>query len=385
MPHVAVVGAGAFGGWTALSLRRRGARVTLVDAWGPGNARSSSGGETRVIRATYGTRAVYTKMAARALELWRAYNALFGGGLLRTTGVLWMFGVDEGFRQTSAAALRAAGLPVEELTPADAAERFPQISFANVKSALWEPEAGYLFARRACEHVVERFIAEGGEYRQAAVRTPVEIDGPVARLRLEGGVTLDADAFVLACGAWLGEIVPAVLGTRVSATRQEVYYFGTPAGDARFVDPAMPVWLDYDDRVMYGIPGNANRGFKVADDTPGPPIDPSSGSRDVTATGVAAARAFLERRFPALAGAPLLGSEVCQYESTPDTHFIVDRHPAAANVWIAGGGSGHGFKMGPVVGEMLAACVLDGAAPDPQFGIARFSVPPPGGWEPRWS
>src|SRR5262249_59378038 len=123
-------------------------------------------------------------------------------------------------------------------------------------------------------------------------------DGPVARLGREGGGTLDADAFVLGCGAWLGEIVPAVLGTRVSATRQEVYYFGTPAGDARFVDPAMPVWLDYDDRVMYGIPGNANRGFKVADDTPGPPIDPSSGSRDVTATGVAAARAFLERRFP---------------------------------------------------------------------------------------
>src|SRR5262249_10176365 len=145
------------------------------------------------------------------------------------------------------------------------------------------------------------------------------------------------------------------------------------------------VGLDYDGRVRCGIPGNANRGLRAADDRPGPPIDPSSGSRDVTATGVAAARAFLERRFPALAGAPLLGSEVCQYESTPDTHFIVDRHPAAANVWIAGGRSGHGFKMGPVVGEMLAACVLDGAAPDPQFGIARFSVPPPGGWEPRWS
>jgi glycine/D-amino acid oxidase-like deaminating enzyme len=171
----------------------------------------------------------------------------------------------------------------------------------------------------------------------------------------------------------------------VKATRQEVYYFGTPHGDDRFNDPAMPVWVDYRERLMYGIPGNANRGFKVADDTSGPPIDPTTASRDATAAGVAAARAFLKQRFPALADAPLLGSEVCQYEASPDSHFIVDRHPAAANVWIAGGGSGHGFKMGPALGEMLAACVLGRAQPDAQFGLARLAAPPPGGWEEKWS
>lgn len=378
--NVVVVGAGAFGGWTALTLQRRGARVTLVDAWGPGHTRSSSGGETRVIRATYGSHAVYTRMAARALRLWREHGAE-AAGLLRTTGVLWMFGDDDRVGRASAAALAAEGLALHPLSRREAAVRFPQIDVAGVSSMLWEPDAGYLFARRACQYVVEQFEREGGLYRQAAVQAPVEVGTPVRA----GGGELEGDALVFACGPWLGTLFPDVVGARVTATRQEVCYFGTPPGDRRFVDPAMPVWLDCGERVMYGIPGNGGRGFKIADDTPGPPMDPTTASREVTPAAVAAVRAFLARRFPLLADAPLVGSEVCQYEATPDSHFIVDRHPAAPHVWIAGGGSGHGFKMGPAIGEMLAACLLDGVPPDPAFALARFTQPPESGWMKKWS
>ena len=386
-PRVVVVGAGAFGGWTALELQRRGARVTLIDAWGPGNARSSSGGETRVIRATYGARTVYTQMAMRAMQLWRAHDATWQRGLFRKTGALWMFGKDDAFGRASAATLRAATLPIEDLTPETAATRFPQIAFDDsITSVLFEPEAGYLFARRACAHVLERFLAEGGSYRQASVTTPAEPSGsPLRRISLQDGGALEADVFVFACGPWLGRLFPDAVGTRVTATRQEVYYFGTPPGDTRFLDPAMPVWVDDRDRLIYGIPGNAHRGFKVADDTPGPEFDPTGGTRDAAPEGIAAARAFLEVRFPALADAPLLGSEVCQYEASPDSHFILDRHPVAANVWIAGGGSGHGFKMGPAVGETLASYVLGTATPDPQFGLARLAAAPALGWERKWS
>jgi len=388
--RVVVVGAGAFGGWTALELQRRGSRVTLVDAWGPGNARASSGGETRVIRATYGTRAIYTRMAARAMQLWQAWDAKWDRGLFHKTGALWMFGADASFGRASAVALKAQGLPIEELTAPAAAKRFPQISFDGISSALWEPEAGYLYARRACEHVLLRFIAESGaekgDYRQAAVRGPLRFDGtPVRRIALEGGDAIEADAFVFACGPWLGQLFPDVIGRRVTPTRQEVYYFGTAPGDTRYLDPQMPVWVDYGERLMYGIPGNANRGFKVADDSSGPIFDPTGGSRDATPAGIDAARAFLTRRFPALAAAPLLGSEVCQYEASPDSHFIVDRHPAAANVWIAGGGSGHGFKMGPAIGEHIASVVLGTAQPEPQFALSRLSATPAGGWEEKWS
>jgi sarcosine oxidase len=391
-PHIAVFGAGAFGGWTALTLLARGARVTLYDAWGPGNARASSGGETRVIRATYGSHTIYTEMAARALELWRAYERRWQRTFFRRTGALWMFGPpnDGSFASASAAALRTTGRPIEELTAAEAARRYPQIRFDGIAGVLYEPDAGYLLARRACEHVVERIVAEGGDYRLGAAAAPVEIDGSPARphaphVRLTDGTSVEADGFVFACGPWLPMLFPDVIGRFITPTRQEVFYFGGPAGDPRFSDDHLPVWVDFRDRLIYGIPGNANRGFKLADDTPGAAFDPTVGDRGVDDGGVAAARAFLSERFPALAGAPLLGSEVCQYESTPDANFIIDQHPVLPQVWIAGGGSGHGYKMGPAIGELVASLVLGEPVPDPLFTLQRFAHRPPGGWKHKWS
>jgi glycine/D-amino acid oxidase-like deaminating enzyme len=159
----------------------------------------------------------------------------------------------------------------------------------------------------------------------------------------------------------------------VQPTRQEVFYFGPAAGDDRFVEPRMPVWVDAADRFIYGIPGNLHRGFKVADDARGPAFDPTNGERRPTAEGEQAIRAFVRQRFPALAGAPLVGAEVCQYENSPDGNFLVDRHPTLPEIWIAGGGSGHGFKMGPAFGEMLAHLVRDDGTPDPLFRLARLA------------
>jgi len=213
-PRVIVVGAGAFGGWTALELARRGARVTLVDAWGPGNARSSSGGETRVIRAAYGTRDVYTRMATRALQLWRDHDRRFQRGFFRPTGALWMFGRDDTFGRSSAATLRAENLAMERLTLAEARRRYPQIMFGDLRSVFFEPDAGYLLARRACEHVVERLVAEGGTYLERAVISPVKVAGTrLDSVSAKSGPSLSADAFVFACGPWLGTLFPDVVGS----------------------------------------------------------------------------------------------------------------------------------------------------------------------------
>ena len=210
--------------------------------------------------------------------------------------------------------------------------------------------------------------------RVGAVKAPMRVDGtPLTRLVLADGTAIDADAFVFACGPWLGALFPDVIGGSIISTRQEVYYFGVPAGDMRFSESHLPVWVDFGERLIYGIPGNVNRGFKVADDTPGPPFDPTDGAREITKEGVDRARAFLAQRFPVLANAPLLGGEVCQYEASPDSHFIVDRHPAASNVWLAGGGSGHGFKMGPALGEVLAAAVLGEAPPSEEWSLTRLA------------
>ena len=371
--RVVVVGAGAFGGWTAWWLARRGARVTVVDAWGPGNMRASSGGETRVIRGSYGDRAIYTKMAARALRLWKDREREWGTPLYTRTGALWMFGKDDTFAKASLPVMAEAGFGAERPSIEEARTRWPQISFEGISSTLFEPEAGYLLARRSCAEVLERARGLGAEFRIGAARPPAPAR-PLERIALENGGSIAGDAFVFACGPWLGRLFPDAVGDRVRATRQEVFYFGTPAGDARFEEPSLPVWVDYRDRLIYGIPGNAFRGFKVADDTPGRAFDPTHGERRASPAAIEDARALLRIRFPALAEAPLLGAEVCQYELTPDSHFIIDRHPDAENVWIAGGGSGHGFKMGPAIGETIAGLVLSNGEPDPQFRLSRFTA-----------
>jgi len=351
-------------------LRRAGAAVTLLDAWGPGHARASSAGETRVLRGTYGARAVYTRMSARAMQLWREHDARSRRTFFHRVGALWMFRGDPAFGEQSIEPMHAAGLPVTWLDPDEARGRWPQIALDGVTHVLWEPEAGYALARRACEHVVDTFVAEGGTYGVGQV-APLAVDGaPLRQVTLSDGDRLRADQFVFACGPWLGAMFPDVVGHRIRPSRQESFYFGTPAGDARWLPPAMPVWLDYGSRMYYGIPGNAHRGFKIADDTYGPTFDPTHGDRAHTPEMLAEARAFLRVRFPAIADAPLLGSEVCQYELTPDTHFLIDRHPGAANVWLVGGGSGHGFKMGPAVGEYVSRLVTGQDAPEAPFLLA---------------
>ena len=371
--HVVVVGAGAFGGWTALHLLRRGARVTLLDAWGPGNSRASSGGETRVIRATYGPRGVYTHMAARALQLWKEHERRWNRKLYHGIGVLWLAEGDDQYERAALPLLKEAGVQFEELSGREAARRYPQINCERVRWAIFEREGGYLTARRACASVLEGFLAEGGAYRQLAVAPPAPVGGELPNVLLSDATSLPADSFVFACGPWLGKLFPDVVGDRVRATRQEVFFFGTPPGDRRFGEDALPVWADHGTHFMYGIPGNEWRGFKVADDTRGPPFDPTTGERLPSPEGLQAARDYVAFRFPGLRGAPLLEARVCQYENSPDEHFIIDRHPAAANVWLVGGGSGHGFKHGPAVGELVAQLVLDGAAPDPQFQLSRFA------------
>lgn len=377
-PHVAVVGAGAFGGWTALWLLRKGAWVTLLDAWGPGNSRSSSGGETRAIRVAYGPDRLYAEWVARSLPQWKEAEARWGVKLYHRTGVLWMATGDDSYLRASLRPARKVGLPIEHLPLAEGRRRFPQIDFAGAHSLYWEQEAGYLMARRACRAVAAAFVAEGGEHRQLAVR-PGPIQGDrMQEIALSDGTSFRADAYVFACGPWLGELFPEAAGDKIRNTRQEVFFFGTPPGDPRYSERSLPVWMELGQRTFYGMPGNDHRGFKIADDTRGGPIDPTRDERTPGPERLQQARDYLARRFPGLAGAPLVETRVCQYENSPDGHLLLDRLPGAANVWLLGGGSGHGFKLAPALGEYVSKLLLADGQPLPQFRLDRPGHPPEG-------
>jgi glycine/D-amino acid oxidase-like deaminating enzyme len=118
------------------------------------------------------------------------------------------------------------------------------------------------------------------------------------------------------------------------------------------------------------MPDLENRGFKLAFDRHGEAIDPDTAERNLTKDSLELARAFLARRFPALAGAPLVEARVCQYENTSNGDFLIDRHPDFDNVWLVGGGSGHGFKHGPALGEYVATRVIEGGEIERRFTLA---------------
>jgi glycine/D-amino acid oxidase-like deaminating enzyme len=163
-----------------------------------------------------------------------------------------------------------------------------------------------------------------------------------------------------------------VIGNKIRPTRQDVFYFGTAAGDTRFDEKNFPIWINHGDALFYGIPGNRWRGFKIADDSHGPDFDPTNDERKPSETALKAARDLIAIRFPALKDAPLVESRVCQYENSPDSNYIIDKHPAANNVWLIGGGSGHGYKMGPALGELVAELVYSDKSADPLFCLSRF-------------
>ncbi len=371
---VAVIGAGVFGSWTAYCLQKSGTRVLLIDEYGPANARASSGGESRIIRMGYGADEIYTRWSLRALPLWKEFFAQAGRPeLFQPTGVLWIAHGDEPYALASMTMMKDAGATFEKLGSDELHRRFPQIFFEDGAWGIFEPDSGVLMARRAVQAVVEQAQKMGVNYIRGAVVAPAG-RGHLSAVRTASGESISANNFVFACGPWLPKVFPDLLGNRIFPSRQEVFFFGVPAGNTQFAVPAMPTWIDSKDE-FYGMPDLESRGFKVANDRHGEKVDPDTQFRIASPEALAAARKYVARRFPALKDAPLLETRVCQYENSSNGDFLIDRHPDFDNVWLVGGGSGHGFKHGPSLGEYVAAQVLqkEGSAAvkiEPRFSLA---------------
>jgi sarcosine oxidase len=353
-----VVGAGIFGGSLAHELVERGWTVTLVDRYPPGHVRAASGGESRLIRSAHGAEAWYVRSSRRAWERWLELEQETGESLLLPCGVVWLANDEAGWEAESERALRAEGVPSERLTPAETAKLFPSFAGDDLAFGLLEPEAGVLRARDATRALVAlarakgvRFV--GGEARAAG--NGVVVDGEL----------LDADVVVWACGAWLAALFPDHVRLRV--TRQEVLHFGAPI---EWSTPPVPAWVDYD-AAFYGVGDVDGRGVKVCPDREGPAFDPDRDDRTPSDEAAQTARDYLGRRFPTLADAPLVFSRVCPYALTTDTNFLIARHPDQSDVWLLGGGSGHGFKHGPALAEYVAGVIEGGGEPDERFALGE--------------
>lgn len=363
---VLVVGAGVFGVWTARHLHRAGLRVTVIDAVAPAHSAASSGGESRVTRCGYGDAGLYTEWACRSMVEWRALSKRAGLPLFHDIGVLWLHADDDPFSDATARTLDAHGVPFTRLSARELRSRYPVLQVDDEQAGILEPRAGGLMARRAVQQLAAELEADGVTFLHGWVSPVTGADGEGGILRsvtTAEGPVIEADGFVFACGPWLDRVCPDVMAGRLFVTRQEVFYFGVDR--ARTGD--LPVWADLP---YYGLPSLEGRGFKVANDTHGPEVeDVSTMDRRASEAGEEEAREFLARRFPGLADSPLSESRVCQYESSSNGDFLLDRHPELENVWLAGCGSGHGFKHGPAVGAHLAGLVTGAERTIPRFSL----------------
>lgn len=362
-PDIAVVGAGSFGMWTALNLQRMGATVTVVDPYGAGNSRQTSGGETRGVRSSYGNRQhglLWAEWANRAMQKWIEWDEMGAERLLPrlfyNTGDLILRDEMIPDLEDTIANWDSLNVPYEVLTPEEVQRRWPWIHFENLAVGVYEPRAGVVRARRAIESVAQVFLDEGGEIRLGRASLGGSGQNGLNEITIAPGESLSAGSFVFACGPWFPKVFPELMGKRLRIPMGHVFYFGVPAGDNRFSFPNMP---------SYGVPGctgwpalgRDHRGFRVR--TGGrPPQDPDESDRWIDKEFHERPREVLQNHFPDLVGAPILETRACHYESSVDRNWIIDTHPDYPNLWLAGGGSAEGFKFGPVLGEYIAQRVL---------------------------
>lgn len=367
---VVVIGAGVFGVWTALHLNRLGKRVAVIEAVAPAHSRASSGGESRVTRCGYGDAEIYTEWACRSVGEWQTLSDRAVLPLFHQTGVLWLHGPGDSYVSATAPVLEKHRIPFERLDRDALKARYPVLNIAAGEAGFLEPQSGGLMARRAVQTLAAELKESGVEFMHGKVLPIASADSNSAALpfiSLTDGTRIRGSRFVFACGPWLDKVCPEAMAGRLFVTRQDVHYF---AAD-RHQTGQLPVWADLP---YYGLPSLEGRGFKVANDTHGVAIEPDTLDRHSSAVAEADAREFLARRFPSIAESPLVESRVCQYENSSNGDFVIDKHPGMDNVWLAGCGSGHGFKHGPAVGDYVAKLLYDNVMPIDRFSLASKST-----------
>ena len=349
-----VVGAGVFGSSLAWWLSRGGHELTLVDQFEPGDPRATSGGETRLMRCSHGGDMLYAESARRARTLWRELEAETGADILIETGVAWIVHRRDGWEAESEAVLNTLGIPAERVEADEGL--LPGMNPEGVEYMLLEPEGGVLRAQRATETLARAARAHGAR----VIRGRAEPDGRRVRI---GEETLEGDFVIWACGGWLGRMFPGVVEIRT--TQQDLYFF---AGEREW--RASPAWVDFDE-AMYGTGDLDDLGVKVAPDQDGPYLDPDVELPPTQTDTALRAQEFLARRFPDMATSELRSSRACRYELSPDTHFVAAPHPEFPDVWLLGGGSGHGFKHGPALAERVAGRLTAGEPLPDRFALGE--------------
>ncbi len=363
---VGVVGAGIFGMASALELRSRGHDVTLFEQGGVPYENASSTDVAKAIRrVNYSPDHPYIELVERSGRKWREWQEKLGGSFYYPVGHFSIYAESE--LDPDGDALRSMKFLERErgefrfLSPKQAHERFPQFGFQDSDERfIYDSWAGYLDSGRAVGDLSRLAKSEGVLLKERArvVGLDETSDGVHVETRDE---TAAFDRLVVAAGPWVGRLLPAI-DEGIMVSRQQMAFF-RPANPAIFQTGTMPVWSIHPKQEgWYGFPLLADGTLKIASDMVGEEVD-SDVERENTPEFLESVREFAARRFPELTKGEFLGGRSCLYSNTPDGHFVIDWAPGMSRTLVAGGGSGHGFKFGGSIGEVVADALEDKANP----------------------
>lgn len=374
---VIVLGLGAMGSAAACHLARRGARVLGLDRFAPPHSNGSSSGRSRIIREAYFEHPAYVPMVQHAYALWEALERDSGRRLVLKTGGL-MIGAPAGALVAGALlSARTHGLRHEVLDAGELRRRFPALRPQPDTVAVWEPRAGVLFPEDCVAAHLELAARAGAKLKPdepalewSATSEGVEVRTARGRHR--------AGQLLLACGAWTTGLLPELRLPLVAQRQVQLWFEPSESGGP--TDPGEPgefsperfpvfIWEDEPGRFIYGFP-ELGDGVKVARHHEGEQVDPNHARREVTDDDVWPIREVLGRLIPGANGR-LRDSAVCLYTNAPDSHFVLDFHPAQPQVLIASPCSGHGFKFASALGETMADLLL---GVPPRFDLGLFRI-----------
>ncbi len=369
---VVVVGAGIFGVTAALSLHRRQNTVALLDPGPLPNPRAASTDISKVVRMEYGADTVYMAMVEEALEGWHRWNERWDESLYHETGVVMLARAPltpGGFEYESYQALLQRGHRPERLDGDEIARRFPAWKPGAFVDGFFHARGGYAESGRVVAALIREAELRGVDVYEGQTAAVLLRDGDrVTGVRTRSGETFAAGHVLVAAGSWTYLLVPELAST-MRATGHPVFHLHS-ADPEMFATPRFTVFTaDVSQTGWYGFPFHPGEGVvKIANHGVGVRLHPADDERVVSADDEARLRAFLADTLPGLAKAPLVYTRRCLYADTLDEHLWIDRHPDLEGLTVATGGSGHGFKFAPILGDLIADA-LDGKEND---WLARF-------------
>ncbi|RLD22489.1 MAG: sarcosine oxidase [Bacteroidetes bacterium] len=361
IPDFTIIGAGIFGLTSAIELRNRGHSVKVISPGSIPHPLAASDDISKIVRMEYGRDTFYMEAVDQSIDIWHDWNLEFGTVVYHETGFVLLSSQSmeepsQDYELSSFNQLISHGHTPERLDADEIAKRFPAFESGRYTDGFFHARAGYAESGRVVSLLKDKAVELGIEIAEGIeISGLISEDAQVTHLVTSNAIHIPIGHCIIAAGAATLNILPEMRDYLVS-TGHPVFHV-KPEFEADFTGEKFPVFAaDISNSGWYGFPLHQKAGVvKIANHGIGIHVDPQKDSRILRQGDIDKFRLFISASIPTLATAPIVYTRRCLYSDTRDGHFWIDKHSDFNNLTIAAGGSGHGFKMAPLLGKWICA------------------------------